>query len=257
MTDGDDIAVIRHQLVSTAGGYLRNLIPGTDTCTVCYTPCSETTLCDRCARDAEINGLPDARGFMTYASYGKPIEQSGHVMRAYKANLPSHTAWRTVFLLAALAVRGHRHCPERLVGSRPTAWASVPSLPPKGQGIHPLHNILTQLAKPGSKEIALSGVDDPTEPREIDVTHFRVETAVPAQTHVLLIDDTWTGGGHSQSAALALRAAGARHVSLLVLARWLSPGYGDTTSTWMHSHLTAPDYDATICPWTQGACPPP
>jgi orotate phosphoribosyltransferase len=36
---------------------------------------------------------------------------------------------------------------------------------------------------------------------------------------VLLIDDTWTTGGNAQSAALALRAAGAAKVAAVVIGR--------------------------------------
>lgn len=72
--------------------------------------------------------------------------------------------------------------------------------------------------------------------------------------HVLLIDDTWTGGGHVTSAALALRAGGAAHVSVLVLARWLAIGWGATTLAWARSRLTEPDFNPNLCPWTQGPC---
>jgi adenine/guanine phosphoribosyltransferase-like PRPP-binding protein len=39
--------------------------------------------------------------------------------------------------------------------------------------------------------------------------------------HVLLIDDTWTAGGHAQSAAHTLVAAGADVVALAVIGRHL------------------------------------
>jgi adenine/guanine phosphoribosyltransferase-like PRPP-binding protein len=42
-----------------------------------------------------------------------------------------------------------------------------------------------------------------------------------AEPDVLLLDDTWTTGGHAQSAAAALRAAGARKVALVVIGRHL------------------------------------
>lgn len=40
---------------------------------------------------------------------------------------------------------------------------------------------------------------------------------------VLLIDDTWAGGGHAQSAAHALKSAGARSVGLVVIGRHVRP----------------------------------
>jgi orotate phosphoribosyltransferase len=70
---------------------------------------------------------------------------------------------------------------------------------------------------------------------------------------VLLIDDTWTTGGHAQSAVLALRKAGATRVSVLVVARWLKEDYGDNKK--FIAELANRDYDPDICPWTGAACP--
>jgi adenine/guanine phosphoribosyltransferase-like PRPP-binding protein len=39
----------------------------------------------------------------------------------------------------------------------------------------------------------------------------------------LLLDDTWTSGGTAQSAAVALKQAGARSVAVVVLGRHLPP----------------------------------
>lgn len=42
---------------------------------------------------------------------------------------------------------------------------------------------------------------------------------------VLLVDDTWTSGASAQSAASALRRAGARRVALVVVGRHVNPAY--------------------------------
>ena len=44
-----------------------------------------------------------------------------------------------------------------------------------------------------------------------------------AGADVLLVDDTWVSGGSAQSAAAALKAAGARRVALVVLGRHVDP----------------------------------
>ena len=44
-----------------------------------------------------------------------------------------------------------------------------------------------------------------------------------AGTDVLLVDDTWVSGSSAQSAAAALKAAGARRVALVVLGRHVDP----------------------------------
>jgi hypothetical protein len=71
--------------------------------------------------------------------------------------------------------------------------------------------------------------------------------------HVLILDDTWTTGSNAQSAALAVRRAGAAAVSVMVVGRWLSPGFGNTTAFIRTRLLT--DYDPAICPVTGGECP--
>lgn len=70
--------------------------------------------------------------------------------------------------------------------------------------------------------------------------------------HVLVIDDTWTSGGHAQRAASALRAAGASAVTILVLARWLDPTFGPT-GTFIADRLNS-DYDPARCPLTGVHC---
>jgi adenine/guanine phosphoribosyltransferase-like PRPP-binding protein len=44
---------------------------------------------------------------------------------------------------------------------------------------------------------------------------------------VLLVDDTWTTGSNAQSAAAALKRAGAGPVAALVIGRHLNRGYRD------------------------------
>lgn len=75
---------------------------------------------------------------------------------------------------------------------------------------------------------------------------------LPKAAHVLLIDDTWTTGGHAQSAVLALRKAGASRVSLLVVARWLKEDYGNNKQ--FIASLRTRDFNPGICPWTGGDC---
>jgi predicted amidophosphoribosyltransferase len=51
--------------------------------------------------------------------------------------------------------------------------------------------------------------------------------ALQGQPAVLLIDDTWTTGGNAQSAALALRAAGAEKVAIVVIGRHFDRSFRD------------------------------
>jgi len=82
-----------------------------------------------------------------------------------------------------------------------------------------------------------------------------VVPSLPARPgeHVLVTDDTWVGGGLAQSAVLAARQAGAQHVSVLVLARWLNEDYGSNAR--FLADLASRDFDPQLCPWTGGRCP--
>jgi len=71
--------------------------------------------------------------------------------------------------------------------------------------------------------------------------------------HVLILDDVWTTGSTAQSAALAVRRAGAAAVSVMVVGRWLNPdrrGTADFIATRLQC-----DFDPDICPVTGGECP--
>lgn len=89
--------------------------------------------------------------------------------------------------------------------------------------------------------------------RAVRPGHFGVQGSLPERSHVLLMDDTWASGGHAQSAVLALRRAGAAHVSLLVAARWINRDYGGNVR--FLRDLAKRGYDPETCPWTGGDCP--
>jgi hypothetical protein len=131
-----------------------------------------------------------------------------------------------------------------------THWAIVPSLPAK-PGEHPLRSLVINHAP--KQEVHLTASAGTQRPRDIDPTHFTCTAQLPPGSHVLLIDDTWVTGGHAQSAALALRNAGAAKVSILVVARWIKEDFGDNKK--FINELGSHDYDPRIRPWTSGTCP--
>jgi hypothetical protein len=230
---------------------------GEGTCQRCFTPTAAVPLCARCRQAKSLHATPDLLGVLTYAGYLDPIAQSGRVMRGYKNTAfgGSGSYKQTVSLLAALGLVGHIRCPGRMLGTPVSAWATVSSLPARpSPGAHPLHQIVSSLAKPGSIEVVLTPTPELVNPRDVSASHYAASAEADGR-HVLIIDDTWTGGGHATSAALAAQAAGASHVSVLVLARWLAIGWEATTPTWARRHLATPDFRPAMCPWTQGACP--
>jgi orotate phosphoribosyltransferase len=62
---------------------------------------------------------------------------------------------------------------------------------------------------------------------------------------VLLVEDTWVSGSSAQSAAVALRGAGARHVAVVVLGRHVDPA--DPRSAGLLARMAATGYDGSTC----------
>ena len=58
--------------------------------------------------------------------------------------------------------------------------------------------------------------------RGVDPGWLRVDAGV-AGADVLVVDDTWVSGGSAQSAAVALKRAGARRVAIVVIGRHVNP----------------------------------
>jgi hypothetical protein len=250
MLNQETVWRLRSVLVSRAGGYLRNPVRQDGvTCAVCTTPAAGYPRCYACRVHRADAGLAEATAFLTYAIAG---QQSAYVMRGYKARRPLEEHRSIVRLLLAVGLSGHAGCPGALAGVPVTHWASVPSLPAQ-TGEHPLHRIVASLA-PGI-EASLSAAAEARSPREVSPDHFRCDAPLPQGAHVLLIDDTWTGGGHAQSAALSLRRAGAARISVLIVARWIKKDFRDNAG--FLRELADRDYDPAICPWTGSSCPQP
>jgi predicted amidophosphoribosyltransferase len=250
MLDRETEARLSAALVARAGGYLRNPVrQDRVTCIVCATPVGGYARCFTCSARRASGELADFTAFLTYAVAG---QQSGYVMHGYKARprpVKEHTT--VVALMTLLALSIHEKCPAALVGAPVTHWATVPSLPAK-PGEHPMHQMVSKVA-PGH-EVTLAAAASCQNPRDVNRDHFSVTSQPLPGSHVLLIDDTWAKGGHAQSAVLSLRKAGAAHVSVLVVARWIKAGFGDNAE-FLRS-LADQDYNPEICPWTGGTCPP-
>ena len=103
MLDQEAVARLTAALVSRAGGYLRNPVRQERvTCAVCTTPVAGYELCFQCNRHRAYDGLADAVAFLTYAVAG---QQSGYVMRGYKAQRPvnEHVAIVVMLILRSCA----------------------------------------------------------------------------------------------------------------------------------------------------------
>jgi hypothetical protein len=128
-------------------------------------------------------------------------------------------------LLAMLLVFLHDRAPGiwRAMAMVPTCACVVPS--GRGRpGPHPLQALVQGcLALPWASLLARPGGDPWA--RALDPGRFRAPRPLDGAA-VLLLDDTWTSGGTAQSAAVALKRAGARWVAVVVLGRHLPPAPG-------------------------------
>jgi hypothetical protein len=88
-------------------------------------------------------------------------------------------------------------------------------------GVHPLRALVEPyLALPWAGLVA--GPGEPVQAREFRPGRYHATTPLPGAT-VLLLDDTWASGSSAQSAAAALKLAGAGSVVTLILGRHISP----------------------------------
>ena len=80
--------------------------------------------------------------------------------------------------------------------------------------------------------------------RDPNPDRFSAERST-AGASVLLLDDTWVSGASAQSAAAALKRAGARHVAVVVLGRHVDPA--DRLGGPLAARLAPAPYDPAKC----------
>jgi hypothetical protein len=250
----DPVAANEQLLVRQAGGYLRNVIREPFvTCSVCGTPVDTYERCYGCNLHRQMVGVADLVAPLAYA-----IErtQSGILLRHYKDDVSaearaqhSHVIRRLVYL----GIMKHQNCIDKRVGKPANARVTVPSLN-RRQGVHPFTAIAQTMKAVDENRLALVPGPGAISERVVSPGRF---TVVPKRSlsghHILVLDDTWTTGSNTQSAALALREAGADHVSVMVVGRWLSPTFGNNAE-FIKTRLGR-DYDPSVCPVTGGDCP--
>lgn len=241
------------QIAVHAGGYLFNTIlePGV-TCVHCRVPVvSPFEVCHACN---VLNGTglqrADRLAFLVYAIQHM---QSESMMYGYKGAQGFERHRSIMRMLVTVGFFGHSVCALKLGGGTCHRWAVVPSL--KGRkGLHPLADIVRSLTVPGF-DVELVPAQRISDPRAFDPRHFTVSTQLPDDCHVFLIDDTWVGGGHAESAGLALRESGATQVSILSIARMLNMDRWPPNRPFVKERLSKP-FDSEACPWTpDGVCP--
>ncbi|HEY7276452.1 MAG TPA: hypothetical protein VH594_10840 [Trebonia sp.] len=172
---------------------------------------------------SEAGGLlADAVAPVGYAVRGGPLAED---LRRYKsdraaaAEVAAAAARLRELLAGFLASRGPSVWAAAGMTGGPTGVAVVPS----GQGrpgAHPLAGLVRScVALP---RVRLAVVPAEIHTRGVNPYWVRVGDPV-AGRDVLVVDDTWVSGGSAQSAAAALKLAGAHRVAVVVLGRHLNP----------------------------------
>lgn len=158
------------------------------------------------------------------------------------ALLPA-AAWARASVLALLLafLTDHGPCVWQRAGMPPPGRLAVVPTGAGRPGPHPLLRLVwPYLRLPGCSLALRPG----RQGRDLDLDRFQVQ-ARPTGASVLLLDDTWVSGASAQSAAAALKLAGARHVAVIVLGRHVNPD--DAASAPLLAGLAAARYDPAAC----------
>lgn len=253
------VAEVGSALATSAGGYLHNAVRMPHvTCSVCSTPVDGYEMCFRCREHAR-SGLPiaDRVASVVYAVKRYPNGQRDQVytaMYGYKAPVPQPGYVKLIRSLLILGLVGHFGCDRKLSGQSEVRWAAVPGTQHAGRE-HPLHALIAPLFTSPELEVPLRLAPGAEKERgAIASQRLEVGTPIAPHTHVAVLDDSWVTGGSAQSAAVALRAAGAASISILTVARVLEPSY-PPTSEFLTSEYWNGGFDYRVCPWTGSDCP--
>src|ERR1022692_1552215 len=195
-----------------------------------HSQCAPGSLADTVVPVAfAIKGGPHARSLWQYKSgqsraarraaggAASPAAEVGLNLACGVASGPAAAvAARQLLALLLVFLHDHGRCVWRAAGSTggPTHLAVVPTA--RGRpGPHPLRALISPYVTAPWAELSVLPGGHPV--RELDPDRFAAAPLPGAR--VLLVDDTWTTGATAQSAAMALRRAGASSVAIVVLGR--------------------------------------
>jgi len=208
------------ELTAVYGNFMLGPHEGAGVCSVCF---NFTDGYERCYACAHCEQRLDA---MTPISYSVAREQLHHALASYK-RLDGDVVHRLRAELSAVLWRflvAHEACLARAAGVSGFALVTtVPSGDRARDEIHPLRRMVSELIGPtrDRHERLLERTTSDASPRHFSEQKFTARRALSSEA-VLLIDDTWTTGATAQSAASALKSAGAGAVAAVVIGRHLN-----------------------------------
>jgi hypothetical protein len=159
-------------------------------------------------------------------------EQLAHELWHYKYSPDQSVRARLEIKLAAVLWRflgQHEECIGRICRVRGfDIVTTVPGTRPRPNK-HPLEQIVGTIVGQTSdrfEQLLVLGDSAHISGRDVRASRYRPSRALSEGQAVLLIDDTWTTGGRAQSAAIALRDAGATTVAVVVIGRHFDRAFG-------------------------------
>ena len=201
-------------------GHLVSPRPGPGVCAECFNfTCGFERCYACCAGEAHLD-------LVVPISYSVGHEELHHLLAAYKrsAGWPARRATRLLTAMLWRFLDGHERCVAARAGvERFELVTTVPSSEVERDVDHPLRRVVGELcgATRDRHERLLRRTDAVVVARRFSAERYECVRALYGAS-VLLIDDTWTTGASAQSAAAALKDAGARAVSGVVLGRHLN-----------------------------------
>jgi hypothetical protein len=211
-------------------------------CMVCRGPVRPgCARCYQCGRHALLAPglLADVVVPISYAVKGTAL--AADLWRYKSWPVPSACARTSLLALLIAFLHDHGACVWRS-GEMPAP--GLLAVVPSGSGRPGAHPML-ELAWP---YLRLPSVRLASRPgghgRELNVHRFRAERTT-AGAGVLLLDDSWVSGASAQSAAAALKLAGAGYVATVVLGRHLDPA--DPAVGPLAAGLAPGPYDPSDC----------
>jgi hypothetical protein len=211
-------------------------------CTVCRGPArSGCARCYQCAAHATFGRslLADVVVPISYAVRGTAFADD--LWRYKSGSAGGAAAGRSLLALLLAFLGDHAACVWRRAGMpAPGRLAVVPS----GAGRPGPHPLLALASRDLRLPLWPLAIRPGSQGRDLDVHRFQARPG-PRGGGVLLLDDTWVSGASAQSAAAALKLAGAGRVALVVLGRHVNPG--DPRAARFAAGLAPGPYDPAAC----------
>jgi hypothetical protein len=220
---------------------------GSGCCAVCHGRAAPGfAYCHGCGshRQCAPGLLADLVVPITYSVGGTGYAAALWQYKSAAASTASRAIARAALRLRLLVfLHDHGPCLWSQAGTAaPTHVAVVPS-GRGGTGPHPLRTLAEPYLRLPWAGLAVRP-GEPVLGRDMRVSRFRAAGRLTGAT-VLLLDDTWTSGASAQSAAAALKLAGARSVLTVILGRHLNPSQPELNS--FIAGLAAYPFSRDVC----------